>query len=91
MAASEGVGTAQGDDFSVIETHASKNGAQVLLLFGTIGKSAIGSAHGDVAILAARAPGDGGTLHFLDGADATEGPEIGIGDPREFFLDPELA
>ncbi len=56
----------------------------MLLFFGAVGESAVGGAHADVAVLAAGAPGDGGTLHFLDGADAAEGPEVGVGDPGEF-------
>ena len=27
------------------------------------------------------------TLHFLDGGDTSEGPEVGVGDPGEFLFD----
>ena len=85
MAAAEGVGAGQGDDLAVIETHAVENGAQVRLVFGAVREAAVGRAHGDVAVVAAGAPGDGGALHFLDGANAGEGPEVGVGYPRVFF------
>lgn len=55
------------------------------LLFGAVGEAAVGGAEGDVAVGAARAPGDGGTLHFLDGGDAAERPKVGVGYPRELF------
>ena len=85
MAAAEGVRAGEGDDFAVVETHAAEDGAQVGLVFGAVGQAAIGCAHGHVAVCAAGAPGDGGALHFLDGADAGEGPEVGIGYPRVFL------
>ena len=53
--------------------------------FGAVGEAAIGGAEGDVAVGAAGAPGDGGTLHFLDGGDAAEGPEVGVGYPGELL------
>ncbi len=85
MAATERVRSGQGDDFAVIEAHAAEDGAEVGLVFGTVGQAAVGCAHGYVAVCAARAPGDGGALHFLDGADAGEGPEVGVGYPGVFF------
>ena len=85
MAAAEGVGAGQGDDFAVIEAHAVEDGAEVRLVFGAVGEAAVGRAHGDVAVGAAGAPGDDGALHFLDGADAGEGPEVGVGYPGEFL------
>ena len=85
MAAAEGVRAGQGDDFPVVETHAVEDGAQVRLVFGAVGEASVGCAHGYVAVVAAGAPGDGGTLHFLDGADAREGPEVRVGYPGEFL------
>ena len=85
VAAAEGVGAGQGDDLAVVETHAVEDGAQVRLLLGTVGEAAVGRAHGDVAVGAAGAPGDGGALHLLDGADAGEGPEVRVGYPGIFF------
>lgn len=57
------------------------------MVFGAVGEAAVGGAEGDVAVGAARAPGDGGTLHFLDGGDAGEGPEVGVGYPGELFCE----
>ena len=54
------------------------------LVFGAVGEAAVGRAHGYVAVGAAGAPGDGGALHFLDRADAGEGPEVGVGYPGVF-------
>ena len=84
VAAAEGVRAGQGDDFPVVETHAVEDGAQVGLIFGAVREAAVGRAHGYVAVGAAGAPRDDGTLHFLDGADAREGPEVGVGYPRKF-------
>ena len=85
MTAAEGVGAGQGDDFPVVETHAVEDGAEVRLVFGAVGEAAVGRAHGDVAVGAAGAPGDDGALHFLDGADAGEGPEVRVAYPGEFL------
>ena len=84
VAAAEGVGAGQGDDFAVVEAHAVEDGAEVGLLFGAVGEPAVGRAHGDVPVGAAGAPGDGGALHFLDGADSGEGPEVRVGYPGVF-------
>ena len=84
VAAAEGVGAGQGDDLPVVEAHAVEDGAEVGLLFGAVGEPAVGRAHGYVSVGAAGAPGDGGALHFLDGADAGEGPEVRVGYPRVF-------
>ena len=85
VAATEGVGAREGDDFPVVESHAVEDGAQVRLVFGAVGEATVGRAHGYVVVGAAGAPRDGGALHFLDGADAGEGPEVGVGDPGVFF------
>ena len=84
VAAAEGVGAGQGDDLPVVEAHAVEDGAEVGLLFGPVGEAAVGRAHGYVPGGAAGAPGDGGALHFLDGADAGEGPEVRVGYPGVF-------
>ncbi len=55
------------------------------LVFGAVGEAAVWGAEGDVAVGAAGAPGDCGTLHFLDGGYAGEGPEVGVGYPGVFF------
>lgn len=41
---------------------------------------------GDVTITPARSPWDNGSLHFLDGADSSERPEIGICQPGKLLL-----
>ena len=85
MTAADGVRAAQRHDLAIVEAHAVEDGAQVVLLLAAVGEASVGRAKGDVAVLSARAPGDGGALHFLDGADAGEGPEVGVGDPGELF------
>lgn len=85
MAAAEGVGAGQGDDLLVVEAHTVEDGAEVVLAFGAVGEAAVGRAVGDVSVGAAGAPGDDGALHFLDGADASEGPEVGVGYPGVFL------
>lgn len=55
------------------------------MFFGAVGEAAVGRAEGDVAVSTAGAPRDGGALHFLDSGDAGEGPEVGVGYPRELF------
>ena len=84
VAAAQGVGAGQGDNLPVVEAHAVEDGAQVGLLLGAVREAPVGRAHGDVAVGAAGPPGDGGALHFLDGADAGEGPEVGVGYPGVF-------
>lgn len=76
---------AQRNDLTVIEAHAAEDGAEMGLLFRTVGETSVGSAHGHISVGSARPPWDYGTLHFLDGADAGEGPQIGVGDPGELF------
>ena len=85
VAAADGVCAAQSHDLAVVEAHAVEDGAQVILLLGAVGEASVGGAEGDVAVLSAGAPGDGRALHLLDGADAGEGPEVGVGDPGELF------
>ena len=84
VAAAQGVRARQGDDLAVVEAHAVEDGAEVRLVFGAVREAAVGRAHGYVAVLTAGSPGDDGALHFLDGADAGEGPEVGVAYPREF-------
>ncbi len=84
MAAAEGVGAGEGDDLAVVEAHAVEDGAEVGLVFGAVGEAPVRRAEADVPVRAAGAPGDLGALHFLDGADAAEGPEVRVGYPGEF-------
>lgn len=85
MAAAESMRAAQGNDLAVVKTHAPKDGAEMRLLFRAVGKTAVRSAHGDVAISSAGPPGNDRSLHFLYGADAGEGPEVGVGYPGELL------
>ena len=83
MAAAESVSTGEGDDLLIVEAHAVKDVTEVLGSLGTVGKTAIRSAGGSFLIGAARAPGNRGTLHLLDSASTSKGPEVRVGDPRE--------
>lgn len=83
VAAAEGVRARQGDNLPVVEAHAAEDGAEVRLVLGAVRQAPVGGAHGYVAVGAAGAPGDGGALHLLDGADAGEGPEVRVGYPGE--------
>ncbi|KAI7968196.1 hypothetical protein EIK77_010366 [Talaromyces pinophilus] len=91
VAGAIGVGTAQrvsaakSDHFAVIEAHAAEDGADVVLALGSIGETSVGSAGGNVTVLATGSPGNGRSLHFLDGADTGKGPEIAVADPGEFL------
>ena len=87
VAPSQGVGTAQRHNLLIREAHAAEDGAEVIGALGTVGQTAVGTAEADVAIGAARSPWDRRSLHFLNGGDAGQGPEIGICDPGEVGLD----
>lgn len=85
MAATESVCARQRDHLTIVEAHSAEDDANVILVFGAVRQSAIRCAEADIAILTARSPWNDGALHFLDGADTSKGPEVRIGDPREFF------
>jgi len=87
VAAAESVSTRESDDLLVVEAHAVEDGAEVLLLLGSVRETTVGSAVRDVAVIAAGSPGDLGALHLLDGSNTSEGPEVGVGDPGELLLD----
>lgn len=86
VAAAESVGTRESDDLLVVEAHAVEDGAEVLLLLGSVRETTVGSAVRDVTVVAAGSPGDLGALHLLDGGNTSKGPEIGVGDPGELLL-----
>ena len=86
MAAAKGVGAGQSDNLLVVEAHAVEDVAQMVVALAGVGETAIRRAEGDVTILATGAVGDDGALHFLDGADTTKDPQIGVGDPRVLSL-----
>jgi len=85
VAATERMGTGQGDHFLVVEAHATEDGADVLLVLGSVRETAVGSAVRDVTVGAAGAVGDLGALHLLDGGNTGKNPEIRVGDPRELL------
>lgn len=55
--------------------------------FVAVWESTIRGAVLSRTILSARAPSDLGTLHLLDGYDASERPEIRVGKTRVLLLD----
>ena len=85
VAPSESVGTAQSDNLLVIEAHAAEDIAQVLVALGSIWQTSIGCARSHLLVESASPEWDGRTLHFLDGDDSAENPEVGVGDPRELL------
>lgn len=85
VSTAERVSAAKSDHFAVIEAHATEDGADVVLALGSIGETSIGSTGGNVTVLATGSPGNGRSLHFLDGADTGKGPEITVADPGEFL------
>ena len=87
VAAAEGVGARQSDNLLVVEAHAVEDVAEVVGALSGVGQTAVGGASNGLAVATARTEGDDGTLHLLDGGDATEDPEIGVGEPRELGLD----
>jgi hypothetical protein len=87
MASSKGVSATQSDDFLVIETHTIENVSKMFISFGTIRKTTIGSASGDIFIGSAGSPWNNWAAHFLNGSNTGKSPEIRVGDPREFLLD----
>lgn len=87
VAAAESVSAGQGNNLAVVKAHAVEDGPQVAGTLGGVGKTAVGGAERHVAVGAARAPGNDGTLHLLEGADTGENPEVRVGDPRELSLD----
>lgn len=87
VAPAQGVGTGQGDHLLVVEAHAAKDGADVVLVLGRVREAAVGRAEGDVAVLSAGPPRDDGALHLLHGADARQRPQVRVRDPGELLLD----
>jgi hypothetical protein len=85
VAASESMSSAKSDDLLVTEAHATKDGTEMVLLLGSVRKTSVWGAGGNILIGSSRAVWDDRALHFLDGADTTENPEIGIGNPRELL------
>ena len=87
VAAAEGVSTAKCNHLTVVEAHATKDVADVTRALGGIRQTAVGGACGNLLVLTTGSPGDGGTAELLDGASATQSPQIRVGDPRELGLD----
>lgn len=78
VAASEGVGTREGDNLTVVKAHAAEDGAKVLLLLGSVGKTSVRGAVRDIAVVAARSPWDSRALHLLNGTGGSKGPKIRV-------------
>jgi hypothetical protein len=76
VATSKGMSTGQCDDLLVVESHAVEDAANVVVTLGSVGKTTVWSAEGQVAIGAAWSPWDNWALHLLDGGDGCEGPKI---------------
>lgn len=85
VAASQGMGAGQSNDLLVVEAHAAEDVAEVLGALGGIWETSVWSAGGDVLVGAAWTVWDCWAGHLLDGADAGEDPEIGVGDPWELL------
>lgn len=85
VASSEGVSTAQGNDLLVVEAHTVEDVAQVLVSLGCIWETSIRCASRHILVSSTRSVWDDGAVHLLDGADTTENPKVGVGDPRELF------
>jgi hypothetical protein len=73
--------SAEGDNLLVVEAHTAEDIAQMLVALGGIWQTSIGCAARDILICSSRSVWDDGALHFLDGDDAGEDPEVGVGDP----------
>lgn len=85
--AAQSVSTNQSNNLLVVEAHAVEHVADVTVALGTVGETPVRRAGGDVLVLAAGSPGDGGAAEFLDCGDTGQGPEVGVGDPWELGLD----
>ena len=85
--AAQSMSTNQSDNLLVVEAHAVEDIADVAVALGAVRETPVRCAAGDILVLAAGSPGDGGAAEFLDCGDAGEGPEVGVGDPRKLGLD----
>jgi len=68
-----------------VNLHASEYGAKVVFRLGSVGKTAVGRAEGQIAVGATGTPLDAGAVHFLNRTDGRESPEVGVSDPRELL------
>ncbi|KAI6760215.1 hypothetical protein HG531_013416 [Fusarium graminearum] len=87
VTSAQSVGTREGNDFLIVETHTAEDTAEMILALGSVRKTAIGCAARDIAVGTARSVRDSGTQHLLDSTNAGKDPEIRVGDPRELLLD----
>src|SRR2546421_11768740 len=71
--------------FAVVKSHAVENGTKVVFDLRRIRETSVRCAQGCVAVLTTRPPGYDRTLHLLNSANASKGPEVGVGDPRKFL------
>lgn len=85
VAATQSMRTDQSNHLLVIETHASEDSTDVLLVLRCIGQTSIRSASSNVLVLTARSPWDSRASRLLDGGDSTQSPQVRVGDPRELL------
>ncbi len=84
MASAKCMSTAQCDDLLVIEAHPIENVSQMFAALRCIRKASVGCAGCNVLVLSAGSVWDSGALHLLDSTNASENPEVRVGNPRIF-------
>ena len=85
--AAQRMGAHQSHNLLVVEAHAVEDVADVLVVLGAVGETAVRCAGGHILVLTTGAPGDGWAAEFLDRTGTSQGPEVGVGDPGKFGLD----
>jgi len=83
VAAAKGVGTGEGNDLLIIKAHTAEDLSEVGSALSSVGKTAIRSTGGRLTVRATRPVRNSRALHFLNGADTSENPEIRVADPGE--------
>lgn len=79
MATTQRVRPTERHNLLIVESHAVEDVAQVLRCLRGVGQAVAGRVGVLVEVGAAGVPRDGGAAHFLDGNDAGESPEVGVG------------
>jgi hypothetical protein len=83
VAAAKGVGTRESNDLLIIEAHTAEDLSEVGSTLSGVGKTAIRSTGDRITVRATRPVRNNRALHFLNGTDASENPEIRVADPGE--------
>jgi len=81
VAPSQSMCATESNNFSIIKAHSVEDVSQMSGTLGSIGKASIGCASCNVSVGTSRAIRDDWSLHFLDGANPSEDPEVGVGNP----------